>query len=83
MTYGLSVLSHTAVTLGVTLVPFSLEAPGSETLVAGIVAGEVAVLDESLLVMATGDEVDLLVKAHIGRLGWRVWEFGWTGWVKC
>lgn len=35
---------------------------------AGVVAGEMAVLDEPLLIVATRDEGDLLVKAHVARM---------------
>jgi hypothetical protein len=81
--HGLVVASNTAVAFGVTLVPFSLEAPGSETLMARVVAGEMTVLYESLLVMATGNEVDLLVEAHLGRMGRWLLRLNWSGWVDC
>lgn len=74
--HGLLLIAKAAFALGAAVVPFSLVAPRSETLMAGVIAGEMTVLDESLLVMATGDEVDLLVEAHLD------WREMWLGTVE-
>lgn len=50
---------------------------------AGVVAGEMTVLYESLLVMAACNEVDLLVEAHLGRMGRWLSRLNWSGWVDC
>lgn len=63
--HGLLVGPHAAVALGSVLVPLAFEAPSAEALVAWVVSSEVTVLNESLLMMATCDEVDLLVEAHV------------------
>jgi hypothetical protein len=47
------------------LFPFAYIAPCAETLVAGIIACEMAVLDQSLLVVAAGDKGNLLVITHL------------------
>ena len=45
--------------------PLSLDIPGAEALVPGIIAGEMAMLDEAFFFVSTYAEVDLLEIAHI------------------
>jgi hypothetical protein len=57
----------TVIALCFVLLPVLSDVPGSEALVAGIVACEVAVLLEPFFLVSTRDEVDLLVVTHGGR----------------
>jgi hypothetical protein len=48
------------------LIPLSFVAPSTKALAAGVVAREMAVLDQPLLVVTTGNEGNLFVVAHLG-----------------
>jgi hypothetical protein len=64
--HGIFLHLSAVATLGRVLIPLTFVAPSAKTLVAGIVACEMTVLDESLLLMAAGNERNLFVVAHLG-----------------
>jgi hypothetical protein len=68
-------LSYTVATTHLSLIPFSSDVPSAETLMARIVACEMAMLYEQVLNMAAR-ECDLLIKAHSLLCRWYGCLFG-------
>jgi len=69
-TTGLQVLSVLGAVLafGLMLFPLAPDVPSPEALMARVVACEMAILLEALLLVAARDKVDLLIVAHADRL---------------